>query len=125
MQSVTKLLVVEDDAAMNLILRDFLNNQGYSVITASSVTGALKSLKASRPEQRPALVLSDIMLGALTGIDLCKKVLLEYPGIPVVLFSVFDQLETEALQSGARRFLKKPFALEALADVVNEELTAT
>jgi DNA-binding response OmpR family regulator len=122
MQLITRLLVVEDDAAMNMILRDFLHNQGYSVTTTTSVNGALKSLKANAPHERPALVLSDVMLGALTGMDLCQTIIVDYPGIPVVLFSVFDQLETEALKSGARRFLKKPFALEILADVLNEEL---
>ncbi len=119
---MTRLLVVEDDAAMNMILRDFLHNQGYSVITATSVHGALRSLESIDADKLPAMVLSDVRLGSLTGFDLCRKILLDYPEIPVVLFSVFDQLETEALKSGARRFLKKPFALEILAALLNEEL---
>lgn len=122
MSTVKKLLVVEDDAAMNLLLHDFLKNQGYEVNMASSAKGALQWLKSRAPEQRPNLVLSDIKLGALSGIDLCKKITRDYPRLPVVLFSVFDQLEKEALRSGARQFLKKPFPLVTLAEVLNEHL---
>jgi CheY-like chemotaxis protein len=122
MQQVKRLLVIEDDAAMNLVLRDFLKSQGYIVYMASSATGALKVLNSLPPYEQPSLVLSDVKLGALSGIDLCKKLRQEYPILPVVLFSVFDQLEEEALSSGARKFLKKPFPLETLADTLEEQL---
>ncbi len=122
MQTVKRLLVVEDDASMNLILRDFLKGQGYAVTTAASVNGAFKLMKSLPHNQHPDLVLSDVKLGALSGIDLCKKMGADYPHVPVILFSVFDQLEKEALSSGARSFLKKPFVLEKLAEVLSEHL---
>lgn len=124
MRSVIRLLVVEDDAAMSLILHDFLKNQGYAVTMSTSATRALKLLKSFEPEQQPNLVLSDVKLGAVSGIDLCREIGIDYPELPVVLFSVFDQFKNEALGSGARRFLKKPFVLEKLAEVVSEALNA-
>lgn len=122
MAKVKELLVVEDDAAMNSILNDFLQRQGYAVDVVTSATGALRLLKNLPLNQRPNLVLSDVKLGAINGIDLCKRIGIEYPTIPVILFSVFDQLEKEALSSGAKKFLKKPFTLERLADVLKEQL---
>lgn len=122
MRSGVKLLVVEDDAEMNLMLRDFLKNQGYAVTMSSSAAGALKFLSTLAPEERPRLVLSDIKLGSQSGIDLCRQVGTVYPKLPVILFSVNDHFEKEALESGAKRFLKKPFALDTLAKVVTEEL---
>ncbi len=122
MRTVASLLVVEDDAAMHLILHDFLMNQGYSVTMATSANGAFRILDSLAPKHGLDLVLSDIQLGSLSGIDLCKSIGEQYPELPVVLFSVFDQIEKEALESGARRFLKKPFALEKLAGVLTEEL---
>lgn len=122
MQSMKKILVVEDDIAMNTILRDFLSKQGYSVTTVNSATGALSLLKSLSEKKRPDLILSDIKLGAVSGIDLVQRVTRDYPALPVVLFSVFDQIEKEALASGAKRFLKKPFSLEKLRKVLAEEL---
>lgn len=123
MQTMKRLLVIEDDAAMHSILQDFLRGQGYAVNMASSASAALKLLKSLPQHRHPNLVLSDVKLGAMSGIDLCKKIASDYPQMPVVLFSVFDQLEKEALSSGARKFLKKPFTLKTLADVLTEQLT--
>lgn len=107
---------------MNLLLRDFLKSQGYAVSMATSATIALEFLKSLPRNQQPSLILSDVKLGTVSGIDLCKRIGAEYPLLPVILFSVFDQLEKEALASGARRFLKKPFPLEKLATVLAEQL---
>ena len=120
LSDLKQILVVDDDAAMTTILHDFLKRQGYSVATTSSVEGALSWLK-SHPES-PDLVLSDIKMGTASGIDLAKRLSVERPSLPVMLFSVFDELEKEALKGGAKIFLKKPFALAELARIVGDEL---
>lgn len=122
MRTIGKILVVEDDAAMNAILGDFLKKQGYAVTTATSATKALKILGASPPGKQPDLVLSDIKLGAISGIELTKRIRSEHPTVPVILFSIFDHLEKEAVAVGAKRFIKKPFPLESLARILTEEL---
>lgn len=116
------ILVVDDDPAMSHILRDFLIRQGYSVAVSSSYIGAMGWMNSLAAHQLPDLVLSDVNLGGPSGIDLAKTLNVEKPAMPVVLFSVFEGVEKEALQSGARRFIRKPFSLSSLARVVNEML---
>jgi DNA-binding NtrC family response regulator len=119
-----QILVVDDDAEMKLLLCDFLTRQGYNVKTASSGTAALNLLSSLPVDEAPNLVLSDVKMGSMSGIDLTKRILTEHPKLPVVLFSAFwnGELEIEALRSGARRFLRKPFPLGEIARTVNEEL---
>jgi DNA-binding response OmpR family regulator len=119
-----KILVVEDDAAMNHLLRDFLLRQGYSVETSTSFAGAMSWLN-SPTGAKTDLVLSDVKLGGATGIDLARALTAQKPALPVILFSVFEQHEQEALKNGARRFLRKPFSLSLLAEVLLEQLGPT
>ena len=122
MLKIKKILIVDDDIEMIALLRDFLQHQGYQVTTTSSVAGALRWLNASSPLEAPDLIVSDVKMGATSGIELSKKILLERPLLPVILYSVFEGHEKEALQSGARRFLRKPFELSNLAKVIAEIL---
>ncbi len=114
------ILVVDDDAHMTTLLRDFLQKQGYSVTTTFSVEGALTWLDSKI--NRPDLILSDVKMGAVSGIELVKKLAIERPTIPVILFSVFEELEKEALRMGAKKFLGKPFSLGELSQAVAEQL---
>ena len=107
---------------MNAILGDFLRKQGYAVTTLTSATAALKWLQNTPAGTGPEVILSDIKLGAVSGIEMTRRLTTERPAVPVVLFSVFDQLEKESMESGARRFLKKPFPLGRLKQILFEEL---
>lgn len=123
MQIMTEILVVDDDTAMINVLRDFLKHQGYQVATASSVASAEKWLSLhAGPSQKPDIVLSDVRLGTASGIDLAQRLRITNPSLPVILFSVFEEHEQEALNSGARRFLRKPFSLSSLQQVIKDEL---
>jgi len=119
-----QILVIDDDADMKLLLSDFLSRQGYSVRTASSGLDAFNLLGSLPVNQLPDLVLSDVKMGSLSGIDLTKRLVSKHPNLPVVLFSVFEngELQEEALKCGARRFLRKPFRLGEIAKIVKEEL---
>jgi len=117
-----RVLVVDDDENMNALLRDFLERNGYTVATMTSVAGALLWLHSLPADHPPDLVLSDIKMGKRSGLDLARRLKVENPELPVVLFSVLEELQGEALKSGARRFLRKPFTLATLAQVLSEEL---
>lgn len=114
------ILVVDDDLAMTSLLRDFLKHEGYQVVTNSSVEGALGWL--GNQTSRPDLVLSDVKMGKSSGFDLLRYLTAERPSLPVILFSVLEELEAEAIRSGAKRFLHKPFALAKLASAIKVEL---
>ncbi len=123
MKAKPQILVVDDDKEMTAILKDFLTKQGYSVKTASSGSQAYRLFNS--PGTRPDMVLSDVKMGPMSGIDLTKKLMEKDPTLPVVLFSVCDtgELEIESLQSGAAKFLHKPFSLSQIAELVSTELT--
>lgn len=115
------LLVVDDDIAMTALLKDFLARQGYEVTVTSSVAGALALFRSAPPDKPFDLVISDVKLGKANGFDLTRVVNLEQPNLPVILFSVSEDLEKAALESGARKFLSKPFSLFSLSKLVEED----
>lgn len=123
MSNIKQILVIDDDAQMTTLLLDFLQKQGYSVTTASSVEGAMNWLRSQA--KSPDLILSDVKMGTASGIDLVKRLVKERPGLPIILFSVFEELEEEALRAGARKFLGKPFSLAELSKTVSDELRNT
>ena len=121
-----KILVVDDDCQMNHLLRDFLTRQGYSVTTANSASNALRMIQALATNNAPApdLVISDVIMGSMSGLDLTKQLKSSLPKLPVVLMSSFGNgdIEREAFASGAKAYLPKPFQLSQMAKVVQEQL---
>lgn len=122
MSGMKQVLVVDDDASMTGLLRDFLGRQGYCVFTTSSLESTLRWLDAESCQRRADIVVSDVQLGKGTGLDLVRRLRTERPALPVILFSVLNDLEREALESGARHFLRKPFPLATLANLLKKEL---
>lgn len=121
MPQLKQILVIDDDTAMTTLLRDFLKRQGYSVATSASVAGALAWLNALPAGRSPDLIISDVKLGSASGIDLARKLSVERPKVPLILFSVFEEHEKEALESGAKCFLRKPFPLSTLAEILEKK----
>lgn len=116
-----RILLVEDDQELNRLLRDFLEHRRYFVIGVYSAVGALNWLR-SPANTVPDIVLSDILMGESSGLDLSRSLKKEFPQLPIILFSVVKEMEKAALSAGAIRFLTKPFPLVRLAAVVSEEL---
>lgn len=114
------ILVVDDDYEMGVMLSDFLKKQGYAVFTAPSAVVALKMVLASPPD----LVLSDVVMGTMSGIELATKLHTERPNLPVVLFSSFENnnIVEDAKASGAKGYLKKPFSLTEVAHMIKTQL---
>lgn len=120
MSHLRRILVVDDDPEMTLLLRAFLKNQGYSVATSSSVEGALNWIASQL--HPPDLIVSDVKMGTTSGIEFTKRLSYERPNLPVVLFSVLGDFEKEAIEAGAVRFLTKPFSLVQLASILDLQL---
>lgn len=122
MRKQRRILLVEDDRDLNSLLRDFLDREGYDVTTVFSAAGALTGLRKRPLDHFPDLVLSDILMGECSGLDLTRVLVQEFPQLPIVLFSVLKEMEKAALSSGAICFLPKPFPLNRLAAVVSGQL---
>jgi len=112
---VKKILIVDDESAILQTLRFNLERNGYAVATAGDGRTAI-ALAAS---ERPDLIIMDIMLPVLDGIEACKEIR-KASGVPIIMLTARDQEidKVLALELGADDYVTKPFSLhEFLARV--------
>ena len=103
----TRVLVVDDDPQTLRFVRDALSNAGYTV----TVTGDPEQVGRLVEEERPHLVLLDLMLPGTDGIELMESVP-GLAGVPVIFLSAYgrDQVIARALEAGAEDYMVKPFS---------------
>jgi len=110
-----RILIVDDESAILQTLRFNLERNGYAVATAGDGRTAI-ALAAS---ERPDLIIMDIMLPVLDGIEACKEIR-KTSGVPIIMLTARDQEidKVLALELGADDYVTKPFSLhEFLARV--------
>jgi DNA-binding response OmpR family regulator len=113
-----KILVIDDLPENVFLLQDKLEHEGYEVITAyDGKSGINKAIS-----EQPDLILLDIMMPDITGLDVCKKLVNngETSHIPIILVTAKTEAEDikEGLEAGAFDYIKKPFnRIELLARV--------
>ncbi len=100
-----RVLVVDDDASVRSLLRRVVRHEGYTCVDAASVEEALEQLDAVD------VVVADLQLGDLTGIDLLQAMRKRHLDQPFILLTGRPSLEsaTAAVEHGAYRYLLKPF----------------
>ncbi len=118
-----QILVVDDDREMVFLLKEFLTRQGYDVAVANSGQSALRFFGKGMVKS-PEIVVSDVKMSPVNGLELATALQAHQPNLPVILFSAYanGNLEVAAEEAGAIRFLRKPFGLLEIADLVKEEL---
>ncbi len=106
MTSETTLLVVDDEASNLESLERIFSREGYRVLTASSGRRALELARAHRVH----VVLTDLMMPGMTGMELMKALETVAPDASVVLMTAYGTIETavEAMRAGAYDFVEKP-----------------
>jgi two-component system, OmpR family, KDP operon response regulator KdpE len=106
-----KVLVIDDERAIRKLLRTGLSTQGYDVLEASDGKTALEMLA-----QRPDMVILDLGLPDIKGLDLLKTIRAAHEGVPVVVLSSrSDEAgKVEALDLGADDYVTKPFGMDEL-----------
>ncbi|MCA8924505.1 MAG: sigma-54-dependent Fis family transcriptional regulator [Planctomycetes bacterium] len=112
----SKVLIVEDDPGLRETLATGLEEDGFEVTCAASGEAGLASLR-ERPVE---VVLTDLRMKGMSGLELCRRVAEVSPELPVVLMTAFGDLEAAvgAIRAGAYDFLAKPFEPEELAIVL-------
>jgi PAS domain S-box-containing protein len=119
---VPTILVVEDDQMVRQSTSRILQLEGYRVIEAASIEEAV-ALAGKRPDP-PDLLLTDIMLGDGTGLDLAARMIQQYPQLRVVFVTAHSAEFLQRLSPVEKRHewpvLQKPFSMEDLANVVRE-----
>ena len=109
------ILVVDDEREIVRALRRSLSAHGYTVLTASSGEEAVEIVA----RQRPDLVLLDLLLPGMSGLEVCRRVRTE-SSIPIIVLSVkgAERDKVEALDLGADDYIQKPFGMgEVLARI--------
>ena len=116
--SQKRILVVDDDPRLLHIVEMYLRIEGYDVKTASNGEDGLREVD----NQQPDLVILDIMMPGMDGIEACKKIRTnpQTANVPVLMFSALsgdDDVERARL-AGANHLITKPFNLVGLGSVV-------
>jgi len=114
-----KILVVDDESNMLLVLEAMLKKEGYQVATASD---GLEALDVLRDDDDVAVVVTDLKMPNLDGLGLLAEVVKNYPSIPVIIITAHGTVETavEALKKGAFDYITKPFEQEDLKSIVHK-----
>lgn len=107
-----RLLVVEDDAHIRLGLCDALRNEGYDVTDCRDGASALPLIKQNKPD----LVILDIMLPGKSGFELCRDIRSAKNRVPILMLSAKGQEidKVVGLELGADDYVTKPFSLREL-----------
>ncbi len=112
------VLLVEDNAEVSLITVEYLTELGH---TATAVAAAEPAL-ARLAEQRFDAVMTDVSLPGMSGIDLAKELVKQYPGLPVVISSGYGSFDVQEIL-GQRRpsvfLLPKPYDMPTLERTLN------
>jgi DNA-binding NtrC family response regulator len=115
-----KILVVDDEHLIRWSLEQSLKKQGYEVSQAASGEDALKLTR----EEHPDIVLLDIQLPGINGLDVLEKIKEFDEEIIVIMITALGVVETavKAMRMGAHDYISKPFNLEELAIVIKKAL---
>src|SRR4029078_8163527 len=119
-----EILIVEDSRTQEEELKYLLEESGYSISVAHDGKEALQSLV----EQRPALIISDIVMPVMDGYEMCEKVKgdPELRDIPVMLLTGLSEAEDviKGLQCGADNYITKPYDPDYLLARIEDLITA-
>lgn len=114
-----KILIVDDEPQIIRVLRTALSTQGYAVrIASNGVEGADTAL-----EWKPDLVITDVSMPEMNGIELCRE-LRANSDVPIIVLSVRnnERMKIEALDAGADDYVTKPFSIQELQARVRAQL---
>lgn len=116
------ILVVDDEAAVNRLVTRYLTHLGYTVLDASSAGEALALVRLQQP--RIDLVLSDVVMPGVSGIELAGTLLSRVPGPSVILMTGVLPEEIERIDIGGQvvRVLRKPLDLDEVQQVLRVTL---
>ncbi|MDD4356277.1 MAG: sigma-54 dependent transcriptional regulator, partial [Smithellaceae bacterium] len=117
---MNRILIVDDELNMRLVLAAMLKKEGYEVTAASNGSEALQILKSGLF----AAVITDLKMPQIDGMELLDRVSRKYPDIPVIIITAHGTVATavEALKKGALDYITKPFELEELKNVVSKAI---
>lgn len=117
MSEKKKILVVDDDEDLRLVIKESLESDLYEIETAENGNTALDILKNGKYD----LMITDLMMPGIKGIELLNRAKQIHPKIGALLMSAYGTVETavDAMKSGAFDFISKPFSISHIESRVN------
>jgi two-component system response regulator PilR (NtrC family) len=122
-QALPRILIVEDDQTFRETVAEVLRDVGYKVRGARSLRKATKRLTRHKFD----LVLTDVHIGEHSGLEVLQVATQTRPNAKIVLMSAAadPDIVQRAMESGAARFLPKPFRVKELLQTIEELLSST
>jgi two-component system, OmpR family, KDP operon response regulator KdpE len=114
-----RILLVDDEAQITRVLKTALSTQGYSLRIAANGVDGMQAVH----EWRPDLVITDVSMPEMNGVELCREIR-AVSQVPIIVLSVRnqDQVKVEALDAGADDYVTKPFSIQELQARVRSQL---
>lgn len=109
---MAKILIVEDEPNMVSGLRDNFQFEGYEVLTAADGVAGLQTALNESPD----IVLLDVMMPRMSGLEVCKQLKSKKPSLPVIMLTARGQEvdKVVGLELGADDYVTKPFSIREL-----------
>lgn len=113
-----RILVVEDDAEMRSLLKDFFEEDGFEIDSVSNGPEAFRRI-AREPFD---LIITDIRMPGLTGLDILPGIKKLQPEVSIIVITAFgsEEVRRKALERGATAYLEKPILFNKLRTLVHE-----
>src|SRR4030042_3432591 len=117
----TKLLIVDDNEGVRHLVSRWLERAGFSVREAKDGAEAIEKVK----EDPPALLLADIRMPKIDGIELARIIKSDYPEIKIILMTAYSSPQTiaQARREGVDDYLEKPFTKDQVERITLEALS--
>ena len=118
--SKKRILVVDDDESLRWVTQAQLQQSGYEVNAAANGNEGLASIQHAPPD----LVITDLKMPGMSGLEFLKKIRADYPEILVIVVTAFGTVETavEAMKAGAYDYITKPVNMDELRLIVSRGL---
>ncbi|WP_126428928.1 response regulator [Brevibacillus marinus] len=120
MQQQKKILVVDDQYGIRILLYEVLGKEGYSTFQAANGKQALEIVQ----KESPHLVILDMKIPGMDGIEILKQIKMIDKNIKVIMMTAYGELDMikEATELGALTHFTKPFDIDELRHAVNQQL---
>lgn len=115
-----QIMIVDDQKGVRHLLAELFKKDGWQVYIASDGIEANKILEEE--ETKPRIIVMDMKMPKMNGLEASKKILQKYKDIPIIMMTAYEERELidSILASGVKKCISKPFDVLELRDYVNE-----
>ena len=120
MSHSSKICVIDDDRSIRFVLEKALEKAEMQVISYASADSALKAIAL----EEPAVVVTDIRMPGMDGLELLERINQQFPELPVIIMTAHSDLDSavSAYKGGAFEYLPKPFDVDTAVALVTRAL---